>query len=146
DGMRFCPMPYSRSFSVRVAGSSQRTSRRAKRSGRIRYEMVQANSARPARMRIVAKSGAMRERQHSDARPKAPARLVDRPYRRTATALAQVLVDHVPVLRDVPAALHEPFAADDERGNAADAERLGLVGGIGHRLLERNVVERLDES
>ena len=35
-GMRFCAKPYSSSFSVRVAGSSQRTSGRAKSSGRIR--------------------------------------------------------------------------------------------------------------
>ena len=35
-GMRFCPKPYSISFSVRVRGSSQRTSLRAKSSGRMR--------------------------------------------------------------------------------------------------------------
>ncbi len=35
-GMRFCPKPYSMSFSVRVSGSSQRTSLREKSSGRMR--------------------------------------------------------------------------------------------------------------
>src|SRR3954467_1886550 len=59
EGMRFCPIPYSRSFSVRVAGSSQRTSRRAERRGLMREEIVQAKIARPVRMMTVASRGAM---------------------------------------------------------------------------------------
>src|SRR5712671_1314676 len=109
--------------------------------------MVQTKSARPARMMTVASSGAMWGRSIATLPlPHQQADLVDGADRRTAAALAQVLVDHVPVVGSIAAALHQPFAADDERGNSADAERFGLLGGIGHRVLERFVVERLDEA
>src|SRR5438874_2216946 len=65
---------------------------------------------------------------------------------RGASTLAEELVDHLAVLREVPAALHQPLAADHQRRDALDAERLRVVSRDGDRLLGVRIVEALEEA